>query len=517
MSKQSLIAAIDVGTNSLHMLIASVTHKGMYKVHSHAKETVRLGEGAGDMKYLSDEAIERGVSAMRRFAAMAERENAQVRAVATSAVREAANQREFIDRVHDETGIGIEVVSGSEEGRLIYLGVVQALPVVNKRILTIDIGGGSTETVVGYRGEMEYVHSAKLGAIRLTQKFGLNKLPTKKKIDECRAYIRGEWSAVFDTLRTYTVEEWVGCSGTIQTLVAMALARQQSSLPESLNGVEVPSDDILAAVHTLLQAGESKKRADLPGVDAKRADIIVGGALILEQAIQNLAIPKLTFSGYALREGLLFDTIAKQRAIKKYHHLSSLRYESVLHLCETAGVSLEHSKRVTYFASALFDGMRELHGYGDVERELLEAAAMLHDVGYHISPEQHHKHSYYIIRNSPLLGFTNDESELIANIARYHRKSHPKLKHDNFSRLGSRQRRLVRILSGMLRLAEACDRSLRGNVADLLVKVEGREMSVVMRWRDNYPDVELWRAAERKQLLEEALLLSITITAERHS
>jgi exopolyphosphatase / guanosine-5'-triphosphate,3'-diphosphate pyrophosphatase len=513
------VTAIDVGTNSFHAVVASVSPKGVFTIHSRDKENVRLGESNTDMKYITEEAMQRGIIAMKRFAQMAERAQAPVRAIGTSAMREALNRDEFVQRVQEETGITIEVVSGNEEARLIYLGVLQALPILNTKTLVIDIGGGSTETIVGLRGEMLYGHSAKLGAIRLSRQFFTEERLTTKAVKECREFIRGEWALVFRSIQILGFDKVVASSGTAQTIASIAIASgsaQKKSFPEeSLNGAVLSKNELLGAIELLLGEKTARKRAELPGMDAKRADIIVAGALILEQIIQQLNIREITISDYALREGILLDYYQQQFDIERYHHLSQLRYESVMNLCDTCQVDKRHAVHVRDLAVQIFDALHEagLHFLGDVERELLEAASLLHDVGYHISSDQHHKHSYYIIRNSPLLGFTNDEEELIANIARYHRKSHPKMKHENFQRIPSTKRQLVSLLAGILRIAEGLDRRHQNLIQRVSVRIEGASnlvFDIQCRESEDTPEIELWSAARRTSLLAECLGVNIS-------
>lgn len=512
MPKRSLIAAIDVGTNSFHVIIASVSGRGAFTVHSRDREIVRLGEGAGDMKYLSPDAIDRGVLALKRFGIAAKNAGAEIRAIATSAVREALNKEEFLRQVYDETGIAIEVISGTEEARLIYLGVLQSLPVYDQKILSIDIGGGSTETTVGFRGEMLVAHSAKLGAIRLMQKFFVDEKVSGKRLKECREFIKGEWSPTFRQLLEHNFESVVGTSGTIETIFSMVSVRKGIFEVETMNGAKISQEEILWAINRILEAKTIKERADIPGMDPKRADIILSGALILEQAVLGMNIKEMTYSGYALREGILLDTVNKQEAIEKFHHLSRLRYETVMNLCESFHVNMPHAEHIKTLALKIFDLLHDLHKYGDVERELLEAAAYLHDVGYHISSDQHHKHSYYMIRNATMLGFTNDEAEIIANLARYHRKSHPKMKHDNFQRIASSKRRMMSILAGILRIAEGLDRRQLQKVHTIKANIEEKSIKFFVYYNSSngVPDIEIWGAERRKALLEEILEKDIT-------
>jgi len=516
-AKNDLIASIDIGTNSFHMAIASVSTRGVLRVHSRNKDMVRLGQSAGDMKHLSTDAIERGVSTLKRFSIEAKSAGARIRAVATSAVREALNRDEFVGRVAAETGIDVEVVSGNEEGRLIYVGAIHALPILSKRAFVIDIGGGSTETVIGTQGDVAYVHSAKLGHIRITKRFFADGTVTPNRIEEARLAVRGDWAPVFQELIAYGFEIGVGCSGTIMAVTAHALARAGKRIPESLNGIVVSRTEMLDAIGAILGKATMAERQDLVGIDPRRADVIVGGAVILEQAILGLNLQELTISGYALREGIVFDTVQKQRDIKAYHHLSHLRYQSVDHLCDLYRVRRGHSEHVKNLSLRLFDDLQGLHRMGDVERELLEAAALLHDVGYHISADQHHKHSDYIIRNSSMPGFTNDEAELIASIARYHRKSHPKKKHESFARFTIAEQTAVQVLSGILRICEGLDRRQQQNVLSLRARHSSSAIEINLVCPSGVPDIELWGAERRKELLEQILGRKVRLLAVTES
>jgi len=509
----SLIAAIDVGTNSFHLVIASVNEKGILQLHSRAKEMVRLGSGSGDMKLLSQEAIERGIETLKRFAIMAKKVKAPIRAIATSAVREALNKDEFVRKVAESTGIQIEVVSGHEEGRLIYVGALHALPILSKRALVIDIGGGSTETVIGLKGEHQFIHSAKLGAIRLSQRFFKEEYTTIEEVNSCREYIKGGLMPIFGQILESGFEIALATSGTAHTLAAMALASKGKRVPEVMNGVFISREELLSAVNLLISAGTSQERATLPGMEPRRADIILGGALILEQIVLNLNIQRLTLSAYALREGILFDTVQKDANIKAFHHLSRLRSETIYYLTELYKVNIPHANHIRELSLSLFDQLVPLIGLTDAERELLEAAALLHDVGYHISPEQHHKHSYYIISNCVMPGFTNDEANVIANIARYHRKSTPKKKHDNFSFLSADKQKIISILAGILRIAEGLDRRQQQIVSTVVISLEKDIVHIIIQSNNGLgADIELWGARRRKDLLEQLIGKKIVIS-----
>ncbi len=501
----NLIAAIDVGTNSFHMIIASVDQRGVLTIKRREKEMVRLGSSGGDMKKITPDAFERAVQTLNRFAAIAKSENAIIRAVATSATREAENQNEFLEIIKDKTGIEIEVISGIEEGRLIYKGVSRSLPIDNLKALIIDIGGGSTETIIGHKGEVILVNSAKIGAIRLTKQFFPDGNATDEQIQLCREHIKGDWTPVLKRLIESGFEIFIGTAGTIYNLAVMSLIMKGAIVPDILNGMTIPREDMLEVINKVVSAKTFKEREQLQGIDPKRADIILAGALILESAIKNLNIQKILISSYSLREGVLFDRIEKIRAFKEWRSLSHLRFESVSNLCKKYKVDLNHSGHVAKLALRLFDSLQSLFNLTDYERELLESASLMHDIGYCISQDQHHKHSCYIIQNSTLPGFTNSETEIIANIARYHRKSHPKPKHDNFKVLTPEKQKLVSILSCMLRIAEGTDRRQIQIVKDYDIKLNSRTITIGLLYDKDkiYPDIELWGASRRKLLLEE--------------
>jgi len=286
-TKAPIIGAIDVGTNSFHLIVATVDSRGMLHTILREKEVVRLGASGGDIKFLTPDAIKRGVETLKRFVDIARSKNAEIRAVATSAVREATNRQEFIDLVKKETGIDIEVISGIEEGRLIYLGALHSLPIINLKALITDIGGGSTETIIGYKGDILYVHSEKLGAIRLTVRFGLDDEVNESKINECRQYIRGVWAPIFYKINQIGYDVLVGTAGTILNIGVMTLLQNEKPVPDVLNGTILARKDVLKTIKRILNAKTLKERKLLQGLDPQRADIIVGGTLIFEFILET--------------------------------------------------------------------------------------------------------------------------------------------------------------------------------------------------------------------------------------
>lgn len=507
-------AAIDIGTNSVHLLVARSTPSQRFEVLAQEKEVVRLGHGDGDMKELSPDAIDRGIAALGRFRQVAEIWDADIAAVATSAVREAENHDVFIRRARDEAGIDVEVISGVEEARLIHTGVIHAIPCYDQRLFVVDIGGGSTELVVGERDEILEARSLKLGAIRLTDRFFADEPLGRAQVKACRRYVRAFLQPTVRDFVGHGFDVAAGSSGTIQTLAAMVLALRGDDSGRNLNNLSISATELDAVITTLVGAPTAKERARLPGMDAKRADIVVGGAIILEQVVAALGIDELRISTFALREGVLLDQLRDHDGAP-LHHLSDLRRASVVHLADELDPDREHSEHLTDLALSLFDETHDVHGLADRYRELLEAAGRLHNVGLFVSHTAHHKHSHYIIRNTDhLLGFTDHEIEVVAVVARYHRKSEPKEKHPEYAALGDEDRRAVAVLAGILRVAIGLDRTHSLLVTGLTTHVdagEGRLVVEVTATPGSDTSLELYAANERKDLLATALGLAVEV------
>jgi exopolyphosphatase/guanosine-5'-triphosphate,3'-diphosphate pyrophosphatase len=496
------LAALDVGTNSFHLVVARANGPASFEVIAREKLMIRLGEGPGDMKHLSAEAIERGVDALARMRRIAEISGAPMRAVATSAVREAENADEFIKAAWERAEVEVEVVSGIEEARLIHLGVLQALPVFDQRLLLCDIGGGSTELLVGHRGEVLASRSFKLGAVRLTSRFYRTDLDHPSAYAACRDFVRSTIAPLVREVERFGFEVAVGSSGTIEALAALVQAARGNQTPRSFNGFTFTRDALAAVVDRLRKAGSVSRRRDLAGMDPKRADIIMAGAVIFDQVVAECGIETVTISDYALREGVLLDTLQRTTG-GTLHHLIDLSRRSVLSLVDAWDDNPVHARACARLAVTLFDELGPLHGLAVDAREYLEAATLLANVGQVVSHDKHHLHSYYLIRNCErLTGFTDHEVELIALVARYHRKSAPKASHAEFVRLSRADQRLVRVLAGIERVAIGLDRSQRGLVRSVTAQL-GPEAIELQVEAEPGADIalELYASQERSGLL----------------
>jgi exopolyphosphatase/guanosine-5'-triphosphate,3'-diphosphate pyrophosphatase len=510
-----VLAAIDIGTNSIHMVVARVSGRG-FEIITREKELVRLGRGSGEMKRLTPEAMDRGVAALARCRKIANNWNAEIVAVATSAVREALNGPDFIERAEEEAGVEVQVISGIEEARLIHLGVLQALAVYDETILCCDIGGGSTELLFGKGEEVLTSRSLKVGAIRITERC-FSRGVTPAAVSEAKRYLRDLFAAFAHETQAIRPAIMVGSSGTIETVVRMALARGGQSVPRSLNATEITRDDVRAVVEELVAAGTPPAICALPGSDSSRADILVGGALILLMAMKVFDVRRLVFSDGSLREGVLLDAMELFSGSRR--HLGDIRRQSVLHLVELCEDDPDHALNVARLADQLLWGLRGSLGLPDHAGELLEAAALLCNVGLFISHNRHHQHSYYVIRNAEsLTGFTQREIEVIAQVARYHRKSAPSTRHAEFAALGPEDRHLVSNLAAILRVAVGLDRSHQALVEDLTVTVGADTILIVAQpvQVDGRPadlELEMEAARRRSELLAEVSGRSVTIEA----
>jgi exopolyphosphatase / guanosine-5'-triphosphate,3'-diphosphate pyrophosphatase len=509
------LAAIDIGTNSIHLVVARPVNGDRFETLTTEREMVRLGSGGGDMKLLTPDALQRGVACLRRMKGIADGFAAVPRAVATSAIREAANAREFIERAAAEAGVRVEVISGIEEARLIHLGVLQAVPVFDRRLLLVDVGGGSTELLIGECGEALAARSLKVGAVRLTDRFFPGGDVTKDAVRDCRNHIRSLIEHFHRDVSTYGFEVAVASSGTAETVARIVHATTGAEPLRTYNCFEVTADALDDVVALLAKHRTAAARAKVPGLDARRADIVVAGALVLATIVETFDVRSFLYSEAALREGVLLDTISRRRGGTEVHHLRDVSRRSIRQLVDRCDDDPAHSVHVAGLAVDLFDAIPELRSLGPAAREYLEAGAMLANVGLVVAHSQHHLHAYYVIRNSELAGLTDNEIEVIAQIARYHRKSEPKQSHPPFGALSGDDQRLVRSLAGVLRVAIGLDRRHEGRVVAVRCPPDGDGPLTISALAADGCDIglELYAAQERTSLLERVLDRDVQVLA----
>ncbi|MBD2186623.1 Ppx/GppA phosphatase family protein [Pseudanabaena mucicola] len=520
------LAAIDVGTNSIHMVIVEIqTSIPSFSVIEAEKATVRLGERCAQTGNLTEDAMKRSLDALRRCQEICRTFKVdEIIAVATSATREAPNGQEFIRRIYEEIGLHVEVISGQEEARRIYLGVISAMELKDEPHLLIDIGGGSTEMILGDGRDPMHLSSSKIGAVRLTDLFVKSDPISQTDYERLLGFVLGSIERPTDDLRSLLHKhnikslKAIGTSGTIETLITLHAKEKTGVVPSPLQGYDISFADLENIVWRLRRANLEERTAM---VRQKRAEIILAGAVVLLETMRLLGVPKITLCQRALREGLVVDWMIRHGYIEDgWRYQSTIRDRSILKLAEKYRINTQYAKTVADHALSLFDQTKGIfHEWGEDERHLLWAAAMLHNAGHHISHDAHHKHSYYLIRNGDLLGYTESEIEAIANLARYHRKSEPKKKHDNFQRLDSERLKLfVRQASTFLRIATALDRRQIGAIAAIRVVCNPRTRSCSLQLtptQTNDPcTLEMWSLDYKKQPFEVQFNVTLSVSLE---
>jgi exopolyphosphatase/guanosine-5'-triphosphate,3'-diphosphate pyrophosphatase len=507
------LGILDIGTNSIHLVLVEIGKDLSVQVIDRAKETTRLGDTSFQDGYLSETAIHRGLSAVRRFKKLADIHNvAKVKAVATSAVREAVNGGDFLEMIEKETGIGVDVITGEEEARLITLAVRHCIPLGKKPAAIMDIGGGSVELIIADESAVRHCWSLKLGALRLKGDFLKNDPPSKKELQRMDEHILGELEPAFKKLKQLGVKTLVGTSGTIMNLVAMANWIDQDGPIEILNNFRIKPRH-LRELHGMLAKADRKGRQRIKGIDPARVDIIVPGSAVVNAVLEETDIEEVVLCDEAIREGVVYDYLERNRSkIEMENQIPDMRLRSVMQLAKSCDFEEDHARHVADLALALFDQTKPLHDLGPVERELLRYSALLHDIGYHINYKRHHKHSYYLIKNGDLNGFEEREIEIVANVARYHCKSAPKKTHDNWQRLSGDDRRVVRILAAILRIADGLDRSHFSVVRQVQCRLNGKGVAIEVTPSSD-PELEIWGANKKKELFEEIFGRSVALTA----
>ena len=513
-AQDRILAAIDIGTNSIHMVVVRV-HPAIpaFTIIAKEKDTVRLGARDPKTGDLTPAAMKRAISALQRCQELAKSFNAeQIVAVATSAVREAPNGRDFLKRVDTELGLFVNLISGQEEARRIYLGVLSGMEFNSTPHIIIDIGGGSTELILGDSHEPRSLSSTKVGAVRLTAEYITTDPISNSELLSLQAYIRGMLERPVEELLSHLQPgeqpRLVGTSGTIETLAIIHAKEKLGMVPNLLTGYQLSRKDLKEIVRRLALMSYAE-RAAIPGMSDRRSEIIVAGALILLEAMTLLNIEFLIIGERALREGVIVDWMLTHGLIEnRLRYQGSVRQRSVIKIAQKYQVNRDYSDRVAQFALSLFDQTKgSLHNCNAEARELLWAAAILHNCGLFVSHSAYHKHSYYLIRNGELLGFAEVEVEVIANIARYHRRNTPKKKHESYSNLPDKQhRQLVNQLSAILRLAVALDRRQIGAVKQVRYEYRRDIQEVYLHLQASFPDddcaLELWSLNYEKPVFE---------------
>ena len=465
------------------------------------REVTRLGESVFRSGSVSDEAIQATCTVLARMAGLYRKlDVVGVRAVATSAIRDAHNQKEFLERASEAAGTRAEIISGREEARLIHLGVESSWPQTDRNTLIIDIGGGSAEIIAASRGRLQEAFSKPLGAVRLRENFLKQDPPPPNELHQMREYIREKLGGAVHRLANEKWDRVIATSATASS-VAGAVARLPRSKRDDIDRLRISTAQV-RQLYQKLSTRSLAARRKITGVGPRRAEIIVPGVAVLLEFLQEFRVPAVYYSRAGVRDGIIAD-LALRNVGAELSRLTRDQRREVENLGRRYGVGLDHARKVAEIANLLFTALQPLHQLPAACGKELEAAAYLHDVGHYVSDTSHHKHSWYVVSNSDLAGFTERERMLIAGLCRYHRKSLPKPEHNAFQALTADERRALLFLIPILRLADNLDRGHEQRIQAVECRLRDGLVNLQLRAQGDV-DLEQWaaqRAAEAFQLV----------------
>ncbi|WP_390128610.1 Ppx/GppA phosphatase family protein [Synechococcus sp. HIMB2401] len=520
---QRRIAAIDIGTNSFHLLVAAVDPKlRTFRIIQAEKATTRLGERDPETGELTAAAMKRGLETLRQFRDLAASHRVeQIVTAATSAVREAPNGRDFLQTILDDLGMEVDLVSGPEEARLIYLGVLSGMPFGDRPHLLLDIGGGSTELILADGRDARALTSTRVGAVRLQRDFVRDDPMPPQRRSFLQAFIQGSLEPAVDKVRRRIkpgeTPVLVATSGTAMAIGSLA-ASEEERPPRKLHGYRVTRQSLKQVVDRLITMTPAQRR-ELAPINDRRAEIIVPGALILQTTMKMLGVAEFVLSERALREGLIVDWMLRQGLLEdRFSFQSSIRQRTVLHQVQRFAVNQSRAERVASHALSLYDATRGvMHDDSGEGRELLWAAAMLHTCGQHINISAYHKHTWYLIRHGELLGYSEAEHLMVAAIARYHRRSLPKKRHESWQLVATRDnRRCVHQMALLLRLAAALDRRPEPVISALRIHaVKGSlDLEIVPERVNQNVSLEQWSLEGCAEVVKEAVGVNLRVRVQ---
>ena len=517
------IAAIDIGTNSFHLLVAAVDPKlRTFRIIQAEKATTRLGERDPETGELTEAAMQRGLETLRQFRDLAASHRVeQIVTAATSAVREAPNGRDFLQTILDDLGMEVDLVSGPEEARLIYLGVLSGMPFGDRPHLLLDIGGGSTELILADGRDARALTSTRVGAVRLQRDFVRDDPMPPQRRSFLQAFIQGSLEPAVDKVRRRIkpgeTPVLVATSGTAMAIGSLA-ASEEERPPRKLHGYRVTRQSLNQVVDRLITMTPAQRR-ELAPINDRRAEIIVPGALILQTTMKMLGVGEFVLSERALREGLIVDWMLRQGLLEdRFSFQSSIRQRTVIHQVQRFAVNQSRAERVASHALSLYDATRGvMHDDSGEGRELLWAAAMLHTCGQHINISAYHKHTWYLIRHGELLGYSEAEHLMVAAIARYHRRSLPKKRHESWQLVATRDnRRCVHQMALLLRLAAALDRRPEPVISALRIHaVKGSlDLEIVPERVNQNVSLEQWSLEGCAEVVKEAVGVNLRVRVQ---
>ena len=506
------IAAVDLGSNSFHLIIADVHPDGSFTPVSGEKEMLRLGDVVSREGMITLEAADAAVATMRRFRLLAEAAGAtEILACATSALRSASNGDEVLDRIEREAGITADVIDGLEEARLIFTAIRAAVTIDPSPAVCFDLGGGSLEIMVGDVGGLAWAASERLGVARLSAEFVRSDPISEADRRRLRQHILSVLGPRAIDAGAFEPKMAIGSSGTIEDLGHMIAARRDAKMPRTFHHLSFTRDE-LDELRDVLVDSTSAQRKKLDGLDAKRIDLIVAGAELMSIAMELFDVAEMTVSEWALREGMVLDAVGRHDEADWSDDPFAIRRASVQSLARRCSWPEAHSRHVARLALELFDQTRELHHLDDDDRELLEYGALLHDIGEHVAHEGHDRHAAYLVHHGNLRGLTPAAISVLTGLVRWHRRGDPKPNDDLVGTLDPDQRDRVRRLAAILRIADGLDRGRKQVVTGVQVRL-GPELVLLHIRSDGDPELELWGARRKRELFERTFSREVEFTA----
>jgi len=502
------LAAVDIGTNSVRLVVAEIQPDGTYRVLDEDREMTRLGRGLAETGKLATETMEHSLQTLGRMKAIVEGFGVQdLRAIATSAVREASNGPEFCAQAWRRLRVRVEIVSPEEEAKLVFKSVARHYRLDDRLTAIVDIGGGSAEVILSAGGVIEQLHSLPLGAVRLTERYVRSDPIKNRDWKELRRAIDQQIDGAIG-VPPFAAEVLIGSGGTFTNLAAMAQAERDGRVTPARD-YSLSRAELVRLLDRLRESPLAARR-EMAGLDPTRADIIVAGAAVVARLARRLGTLRVLVNERGIRDGVLLSMIEELPGVVAPPAAAATRLEAARLFARQCRSNERHCEHVAELGGRLFDALRDAFALPASGRDILQAAALLHDVGYLINHEKHHKHAYHLIMHGDLTGFSAREIELIANVARYHRRAFPKRRHRNFARLDREERRLVRRLSGILRVADGLDRTHAQVVTGVRCRTdEGRVRVRVTATRD--PAIELEDAQRKAGLFERAFRSELTL------
>jgi exopolyphosphatase/guanosine-5'-triphosphate,3'-diphosphate pyrophosphatase len=505
-------AAIDIGSNSIRMEAAEVVAGMPPRILASDREVTRLGESVFRTGAVSEEALKATCTVLARMAGLYRKlDVVGVRAVATSAIRDTRNQREFLARASEAAGSAVEIISGREEARLIHLGVQSSWPQPDKRVLIIDIGGGSAEIIAADRGRLLEAYSKPLGAVRLRESFLKDDPPGGRQLHQMKEYIQAKLDTALRRLGHAGWDRVIATSATASA-VASAIARTPRSRRDAIDRLRVTTAQVRKLYARISELGLVARRR-VTGIGPRRAEIIVPGVAVLLEFLEEFHLPAFYYSRAGVRDGIIAD-LAARNVGAELSRLNRDQRREVEDMGRRYAVSMDHARKVADISHLLFGALQPLHHLPPGCGKLLEAAAYLHDVGHFVSSVSHHKHSYYVVSNSDMPGFTDRERFLIAALCRYHRKALPNPVHGIHQALTTEERKALLLMIPILRLADNLNRSRNHRIQGVDCRLRDGDVELKVRANGDI-DLEQWAAERAGEVFQQIYNRRVSVVKAR--